>query len=241
MKAMIFAAGLGTRLSPFTQDIPKALFPLQGKPLLQILIQKLIRLGIHDVLINVHHFADQVIDFVNENNRFDINIQFSDERDELLDTGGGLKKASWFFNDGQPFLAHNVDVLSDIDIQSMINFHEESDAIATLAVRQRETSRYLLFNENKILCGWENVSTGEKIISNSSNVLLQYGFSGIHLVDPAIFDHIYTTGKFSIIKTYLELSKSHKISAFDHTDSIWMDLGRPENLEHAEMIIDKII
>ncbi len=241
MKAMIFAAGLGTRLQPVTQTIPKALVRLHGKPLLQILIEKLIQSGINNVLINVHHFADQVIEFVNENDSFGINIQFSDESDKLLDTGGGLKKASWFFDDGQPFLVHNVDIMSDINLIDLFNQHLSSDAIATLAVRKRETNRYLLFDENKILCGWENVSTGEKVISKSSNVKLQYGFSGIHVMDPEIFDYINSEGRFSIIKTYLELAKSHKISAYDHTESIWIDLGKPKNLEQAEKISDKFI
>jgi len=241
MKALIFAAGLGTRLQPFTQSIPKALVRLHGKPLLQILIEKLIQSDINDIVINVHHFADQVIDFVKSNNNFGINIQFSDERDELLDTGGGLKKASWFFDDGQPFLVHNVDVISDIDVKDVFNEHLKSDAIATVAVRKRETSRYLLFDENKTLCGWENVSTGEKIISKSSRVKLQYGFSGIHVINPDIFDHIHQEGKFSIIETYLELAKSHRISAYDHTESIWIDLGKPENLKQAEKIFGKII
>lgn len=241
MKAMIFAAGLGTRLHPVTQTIPKALVRLHGKPLLQILIEKLIQSGINNVLINVHHFADQVIEFVNENDSFGINIQFSDESDKLLDTGGGLKKAFWFFEDGQPFLVHNVDVISDINLQALIDLHLKSEAIATVAVRKRETARYLLFDENLTLCGWENVSTGEKIISKSSKVQLQYGFSGIHVMDPVIFDHINSEGRFSIIETYLELAKSHKISAYDHTESIWVDLGKPKNLEQAEKIIDKII
>ncbi len=240
MKAMIYAAGLGTRLHPITQEIPKALVPIGGKPLLGILIEKLIKTGIHDIIINVHHFADQIIDLVKKNENFGINIQFSDERNELLDTGGGLKKASWFFEDGQAFLLHNVDVLSDIDLNDLVKSHLRSNAIATVAVRKRSTSRYLLFDQENYLCGWENIKTGERIMARPTKFYQQFGFSGIHVINPSIFNYMEDEGKFSIIDSYLKLAKNHKITSFDHTDSIWLDLGKVENLQEAENIIDKI-
>jgi len=241
MKAMIYAAGLGTRLHPITQNIPKALAPINGKPLLEILIQKLIKTGIQDIIINVHHFADQIIEFVKNNENFGINIKFSDETNELLDTGGGLKKASWFFDDGQPFILHNVDVLSDINLNDLLNSNINSNSLATVAVRKRKTSRYLLVNQENVLCGWENVSSGERIMSRPFDSYQQYGFSGVHLINPSIFNYMEEEGKFSIINSYLKLAKRHKIAAFDHSDSIWLDLGKVENLKEAEKIIDKII
>ncbi|MCD4683322.1 MAG: nucleotidyltransferase family protein [Bacteroidales bacterium] len=241
MKAMIYAAGLGTRLHPITQQIPKALVQISGKPLLEILIEKFIKTGIHDIIINVHHFAEQIIEFVNTKENFGINIQFSDERNKLLDTGGGLKKASWFFDDGNAFLVHNADVLSDIDLNNLVETHLKLNAIATVAVRKRTTSRYLLFDQENVLCGWENIKTGERIMTRPTKFYLQFGFSGIHVINPSIFNYMEEKGKFSIIESYLKLAKHHKIISFDHTHSIWLDLGKNENLQEAEIIIDKII
>src|SRR5210317_1542357 len=159
MKAMIFAAGLGTRLKPITNDRPKALAEIHGTPLIEIVIRRLINCGFNDIIINVHHFADKVLDFLASKNNFGINLQISDERGELLDTGGGLKKASWFFDDGKAFLVHNVDTLTDIDLLDYYHFHQKNNALATLLVRHRPGSRFFLFDENSILSGWENVLT----------------------------------------------------------------------------------
>ncbi|MCF8297025.1 MAG: nucleotidyltransferase family protein [Saprospiraceae bacterium] len=242
MKAMIFAAGLGTRLQPITNNIPKALVELKGTPLLEIVIKKLISFGFDEIIVNVHHFADLVTDFLKTKNNFGIKIEISYEQDLLLDTGGGLKKASWFFNDSKPFLVYNVDVLSDIDLQDFYNFHIQSKSLATLAVRNRETSRYLLFNKENILCGWKNIKTGEIILARSNEKnLTPIAFSGIQIIDPKIFKFINQDGKFSIINSYLELAKKHKISAYNHDDTIWMDLGKIENLIEAEKLIDKIL
>ncbi len=239
MKAMIFAAGLGTRLHPITNNIPKALVRVNGKTLLEIVITKIVQAGITDIIINVHHFAQQVIDFVSENNNFGVDIRFSDETAQLLDTGGGLKKASWFLNGDEPFLVYNVDVLSDINLADFIKYHKNHKALATLAVRKRETSRYLLFDRDFTLCAWENVKTGEKKIARDKSDLKPFAFSGIHIIQPAIFNLINETGRFSIIDVYLKLAKEHRILGYDHTQTQWLDLGRIENLKEAESFLNE--
>lgn len=240
MKALILAAGLGTRLHPITKNTPKALAKIKNITLLEILITRFKKFGIEDVMINIHHFADQVVEFVKENNQFGINIQFSDERGELLDTGGGIKKAQWFFNDGNPFLVHNVDVISSIDINDFLNFHQNSGSLVSLAVRNRSTSRYFLFDGNDVLSGWRNISTCQEIISKPSPIFHQFAFSGIHIISPEIFGLISKTGKFSIVEEYLRLSENHIISAYKHDHTYWMDLGKVENLIQAEKILDKL-
>ncbi len=233
MKAMIFAAGLGTRLAPLTDSKPKALAEVQGIPLLELLIHKLTSSGFTDIIINVHHFASQIIDFLKSKEDFGINIRISDEQDVLLDTGGGIQNASWFFDQDHPFLVHNVDVISDLNIEKMLVDHKNSNALATLAVRKRKTSRYLLFNAEKELCGWENQRSGEEIIVKKNRSLTPLAFSGIHIIDPKIFDLITEKGVFSIIKTYLNLAENHAIMAYDHSKDFWLDVGRPENLTEA--------
>ncbi len=236
MKAMIFAAGLGTRLQPLTNDKPKALVQVNGKTLLETAINKIIHAGINEIIINVHHFAQQVTDFVNENDKFGIDIHFSDESEELLDTGGGLKKASWFLKGGEPFLVYNVDILSDIDLRHLINHHKKNEALVTLAVRKRQTSRYLLFDRGFALCGWQNAKTGEKKIPVAKPDLKPFAFSGIHIIEPAIFDLMTESGRFSIIDVYLKLAKEHRILGYDHSRTRWLDLGRVENLKEAEKL-----
>lgn len=231
---MIFAAGLGTRLQPITKNKPKALVKVNGISLLEIVISKIIQVGITEIIINVHHFAQQVIDFVNENDKFGIDICFSDETAQLLDTGGGLKKASWFLNGDEAFLVYNVDILSNIDLKAFIIQHKKNQALATLAVRNRKTSRYLLFDEDFILGGWENVKTGERKIARDKPGLNPFAFSGIHIIEPAIFNLINEIGRFSIIDVYLKLAKEHRILGYDHSHTQWLDLGRIENLKEAE-------
>lgn len=233
-KAMIFAAGLGTRLYPYTQTTPKALVKIHNKTFLEIVINRFLEIGVTDIIVNVHHFSEQLIEFLKKKKDFGIRIVVSDERDQLLDTGGGIKKASWFFEDGNPFFVHNVDVLSTIDLAEMWKFHLQNKAMATLAVRKRETSRYLLFDQDNSLSGWENIHSGEKILVNKRANLNQFAFSGIHILDPSIFDALTETGKFSIIKAYLRLASRNRIVAFDHTNTAWMDLGTPEKLEEAK-------
>ncbi len=236
---MIFAAGLGTRLRPITNDIPKALAPINGIPILEIVIRRLINYGFNEIIVNVHHFADKVVEFLDSKNRFDINLQISDEREELLDTGGGLKHASWFFDDKQPFLVHNVDTLTDIDLLDYYRYHQKNDALATILVRHRKGSRFFLFDQSNRLCGWENVVTHEKIIARKQvNHLEQIAFSCLHIIDPKIFDLIDEKGCFSIIDVYLRLAKNQKILGFIDDDSYWLDIGTPEKLKRAEEEIE---
>lgn len=233
MKAMIFAAGLGTRLQPLTNDRPKALVEVHGKTLLQITIERLASFGFNDIIINVHHFADKVIDFVNAYPDKSIRLAVSDEREMLLDTGGGLKYASTFFDDS-PFLVHNTDVLSDINLLDLYQSHQASGALATLAVRQRNTQRYLLFDNQMHLCGWENIKTGEKKLPvHSSDQLERFAFSGIQIINPALFKQLKQEGKFSIIDVYLELICTNTIAGYNHTNGRWLDVGKHESLAQA--------
>lgn len=208
---MIFAAGLGTRLKPYTNTKPKALVELAGKTLLERAIQKLVKLGVDRIVINVHHFADLIEDFLKENNNFGVDIRISDERDHLLDTGGGLKKAIDLFIPDAPVLIYNVDILSSIDLNELIQQHESSKALVSMVMRKRESSRYLYFNKEKQLTGWKNCKTGEvkkaRVDMEESKPL---AFSGIHLVNPKLFDLIEEDGKFSIIDLYLRLAKTEK-------------------------------
>lgn len=238
---MLFCAGLGTRLRPLTNNKPKALVELSGKSLLQWNIEKLKNLGIHDFVINIHHFADEIENYLNEHDNFGVNIKISDERQALLDTGGGLKKARHLLDSGEDILLHNVDIISNLNLQEMISFHEEHKPLASLAVRSRKTSRYLMFeDESQELTGWTNIKTGElKISKISSELVSNYGFSGIHIISPKVFDLLPEEDEFSIIDGYLEMAKSHKILCFPHEDSYWFDVGKPENLEAAEKMMIK--
>jgi NDP-sugar pyrophosphorylase family protein len=239
MRAMIFAAGLGTRLRPITNDRPKALAEISGTPILEIVIKRLIAHGFKDIIVNVHHFADRVIEFLESKNNFGINLQISDERDHLLDTGGGLKKASWFFSDNKPFLVHNVDTLTDVDLLDYYEYHKKNRALATLLVRHRPGSRFFLFDKGRRLSGWENVVTNEKIITRQSvDPLEQIAFSCLHVIDPKIFELFTESGCFSIIDTYLRLADEHKIMGYVDDQSYWLDIGTPEKLQRAEKEID---
>jgi NDP-sugar pyrophosphorylase family protein len=241
MKAMIFAAGLGTRLKPLTAKQPKALVKINDKPLLEILIEKLLYSGFQDIIINVHHRPDQIIEFLQSKKHFGINIQISDESNLLLDTGGGLKNAAWFFEGNEPFLVHNVDVISNINLAEVKEFHLQSGSLATLAVRKRNTNRYLLFNHQNRLCGWENVRSGEKFLVKHDSHLEAFAFSGIQWINPEIFSLITEVGSFSLIKLYLRLAAQYKINGFDHSTSFWVDVGTPEKLARIEPEIGKYI
>lgn len=234
MKAMIFAAGLGTRLKPFTEKHPKALLEINGKTLLQRNIEYLAKFGITDVIVNVHHFASQVKKIITKNNGFGSNITISDESGAILETGGGLKKAAWFFSESKdPFVVINADVLTDMDLGTMINQHKFMQPLATLAVTSRHSSRYFLFDEMPNLCGWRNDKTGEQKISRDSRKFIEKAFSGIHVISPKIFELIKMDGKFSIIDLYLELAKTYAISGFDHSNSKFIDVGKPESILKA--------
>lgn len=234
MRAMIFAAGRGTRLGTITQDIPKALVEVNGKPILEHTILNLQRQGFNEIILNVHHFSSQIIDFIRSKNNFGIRIEISDETENLLDTGGGLKKASWFFEGNQPFLVHNVDVLTDLDLNGFYKAHLESGALATLAVRKRKTVRYLLSDENGVLCGWKNLKTGEeKIVKDYSGDLQEVAFSGIHVISPELLKKLPDRKVFSMIEVYLSLAGEYKIMVFNHGNTRWLDIGKPETLGQA--------
>lgn len=234
MKAMILAAGLGTRLKPFTDHHPKALATVNGKTLLQRNIAYLKQFGISEIIVNVHHFADQIKQHLAAYNNFGMDISISDETNEVLETGGGLKKAAWFFNDQKPFLLMNADILTTMNLTPMIDFHEKEKPLATLAVSNRESSRCFLFNENHNLCGWKNKKTGEIKISREDSPLLEKSFSGIHMIEPLLFSFMHQTRKFSIVDVYLELAKNHVIKSYDHSGELLMDVGKPESIIEAE-------
>ncbi len=240
MKAMIFAAGIGSRLKPYTIHKPKALVEVGGKPILEWIIQKLINTGINQIIINIHHFGEQIIEYLNEKKHFGINIEISDERTLLQDTGGGLKKAAWYLEGDDPFLLHNVDILSVINLEELIHFHKKTNPLATLAIKKRPGSRFLLVNKKNQLCGWENIKTGEKIISRPCDDLVRTAFSGIHVVSPAIFPLIKEEGIFSITELYLRLAADQRLLGFDHSQDYWNDLGTPETLFQAESAIKTI-
>jgi len=226
---MILAAGLGTRLRPLTESMPKALVEVEGKPLLQHALEHVKRYGIRDVIVNVHHFPSQIRDFLRANDNFGIKISISDESDELLETGGGLKKASWFFNDDNPFVVRNVDILSNLDLHAMARNHSLEKPLATLAIRNRNTSRYFLFNDTKRLCGWENIKTGEKRVSLECEELTPYAFSGIQILQPEIFSFITETGRFSLTDLYIRLAACHLIKGYMDNALEWRDIGKIEN------------
>lgn len=228
---MIFAAGLGTRLKPLTNDKPKALVTVNGTTLLELTINKLIQHGFNEIIINIHYFGNQIIDFLKSKNNFNISITISDESELLLDTGGGLKKTAYFFNDNKPFLVHNVDIVSEINLTELYAQHLQSDAIATLAVKNRKSSRYFIFDENLFLCGWKNEKTGETVSANNNKPTFNLAFSGIHVLSPEIFNFIKDEGVFSITNSYLKIAATEKIKAYSHDDAFWMDAGTPESIK----------
>lgn len=232
-RAMILAAGLGTRFKPWTDTHPKALAPVNGKSLLQRNITYLQGFGIRDVVVNVHHFADQIVGALQANQGWGSRIMISDESAEVLETGGGLKKARPFLEDA-PFVLMNVDILTDMDLGAMIDDHFTHLPLATLAVTGRTTSRYFLFDQEDQLCGWRNTQTGqERMTRPTVTDLLQKAFSGIHVIDPAIFGLIGREGKFSIVDVYLDLAEKQSIRGFDHSHSKLIDVGKPASAEEA--------
>ncbi|MFZ0142733.1 MAG: nucleotidyltransferase family protein [Candidatus Sulfotelmatobacter sp.] len=239
MKAMILAAGMGTRPRPLTDNRPKALVTVAGRTLLEITLSRLRTFDVREVIINVHHFADKVVDYLKANDNFGMRVEVSRE-EVLLDTGGGLKKAAHFFLDDparldEPFILHNVDVISTIDLQRMLQFHRERGALATLAVQERETSRYLLFNEQGALRGRGAGRKREAGLGRPAAQVQALAFSGIHVISPRIFSHMTEDGAFSIVDCYLRLAAlGEKIVAFSADEYYWRDLGRPENIARVE-------
>ena len=239
MQAMIFAAGLGTRLKDETADKPKALVEVGGKPLLQRAIEKLSTEGVTRIVVNVHHFAPQVIDFI-QSKDWGVPVLISDESDKLLETGGGLKFASHLFSPDEPILIYNVDILSNLNLRDVIAEHTKTNAIATLVVRQRETQRYFKFDSEHNLVGWINKKTGETKTSRSENFQEadEMAFSGIHIVEPEIFDFMPEEDRFSIVQVYLELAKTKNIKGYFDNSDLWMDVGKPAQLEEARRLFN---
>jgi MurNAc alpha-1-phosphate uridylyltransferase len=236
VKAILLAAGLGTRLFPLTKDKPKALVEVQGVPLIQHQLEKLKSEGFTEVLINIHHFADQIIAFLKKHKNFGLKILFSDERDQLLDTGGALRKAADFIRGDDPVLIYNVDVLSNISLKDMLHDHRLTGASVTLAIRKRKSSRYLLFDEHNQLRAWENIKTGEKKGDWENKNLIQAAFSGIHIFSSKSVDLFPNKEAFSIIDFYIDICDTQYISGYFHDESFWLDVGNPETLAEAEKI-----
>jgi NDP-sugar pyrophosphorylase family protein len=235
-RAMLFAAGLGTRLKPFTDHHPKALAPVNGKPLLQRNIEYMKSYGVEDFIVNTHHFAEQIVAFLDDHDNFGVRVTISYEAGQPLETGGGLKKAAWFFErDTRPFLVMNSDILTNLDLGAMVRFHETSKPLATLAVTHRKSSRNFLFDGDLRLCGWTNFQTGEKRLSRPDTGQFQpLAFTCVHVIEPAILPLITQTGKFSIIDSYLDLARTHEIRGYLHDKDCVVDVGRPESIEEAE-------
>jgi NDP-sugar pyrophosphorylase family protein len=243
MKAMVLAAGLGTRLRPLTNDRPKALVEVAGRTLLEITLTRLRDFGIHEVIVNVHHFGDMIQNYLRTNNNFGLQIDISREDELLLDTGGGLKKASHFFQQrvasDEPFILHNVDVISNIDFGQMLKFHTDRKSLATLAVQDRETSRYLLFDESLQLCGRQAGRDGKQELVRAAKKALPLAFSGIHVISPRFLAMMSEQGAFSIIDSYLHVAKvGETILGFRADSFYWRDLGRPENVAQAAADIE---
>ena len=231
MKAMLLAAGLGTRLRPITDTIPKALVDINGRTLLQINLEKLKSYGFNEVIINLHHFPEKIRFYLKEHQNFGLNIEFSFE-EQILNTGGGIKKASWYLKDKQPVLIHNVDILSDINFTELLKFHNDQKALATLAVSKRDTARQLIFDKFDKLMGWENQATGEqKFVISAITILQRFAFSGIQIISPAFLDLITEEGSFPIIDTYLRLASTNSIVAYKHDPENWFDVGKINEME----------
>jgi NDP-sugar pyrophosphorylase family protein len=235
IQGMIFAAGLGTRFKPWTDKHPKALAVVNGKSLLQRNIEYLQQYGITNVVVNVHHFADQIISTLEKNKGWGSNITISDESDVVLETGGGLKKAAPLFTSDTIVLI-NVDILTDLNLNNLIAFHQQHNPLSTIAITNRTTSRYFLFDKNGTLCGWTNTKTSEEKIARSSSEYIPKAFSGIHVISKKLLSLIQREGKFSIVDTYLELASSHIIKGYDHSGSRFIDVGKPDSVAQAELL-----
>lgn len=246
MKAMIFAAGLGTRLKPLTDHSPKALVPIGGKPILEHIILRLKKFGYTDITINIHHFGQQIIDFVQANQSFGVTIHFSDERGALLDTGGGIQKARPFLDGDEPILVHNADILTDVNLLEIYNYHLQANSEATLLISQRNTSRYLLFDHSLQLHGWINKTTGETRPEDfvpDDDIHHPYAFGGIHVFSPSLFHFMEAEnwqGKFSIIPFYLSICHKTAIKGYVSSGYYWFDIGKPETLATAETMFHNL-
>lgn len=236
MKAMIFAAGLGTRFKPWTDKHPKALAMVNGKSLLQRNIEYLQQYNINDVIVNVHHFADQLVHAIEENNGWGSNVFISDETDEVLETGGGLLKAKDLFIPGEKFITCNADILTDLNINRLLAFHESKRPLVSFGITDRKTSRNFLFDNEDRLCGWVNNQSGDQRISLYKHGLVQKAYSCVVVFEYDIFRLTPFSGKFSLTDLYLELAGQHPIYGFDHTGDKWVDVGKPESISIAESL-----
>ena len=231
---MIFSAGLGTRFKPWTDTHPKALAPVNGKPLLQWNIEYLKSHDIDEVIVNVHHFPDQIISAVKDNNGWGSHVIISDERNELLETGGGLMFAKKLFNAGEKFITCNVDILTDLDISRLKGFHESRKPLISFGVTNRKTSRYLLLDQDMVLCGWRNTNTGEEKIVRKGTQLKEWAYSCVVIFEYDVFELCPFKGKFSLMDLYLHLAANHKIMGFDHSGDRFVDVGKPDSVAKAE-------
>ncbi len=239
-KGIIFSAGLGTRFKPWTDKHPKALALVNGKSLLQRNIEYLKEYGIKDVVVNVHHFPNQIIDAIKNNNGWGSNVVISDESNEVLETGGGLLKAKNLLQNGQPFFSLNVDILTNLNLNKLMAFHQQHKPLITFGVTNRKSSRVLLFDTDNRLCGWTNLQTGEEKISIDKPNLIVKAYSCVVIYEPQIFSLIKQTGKFSIMDTYLDLAAEHVILGYDHSGDKLVDVGKPESLAVAEKLFNPI-
>lgn len=231
MKALILAAGLGTRLMPLTESMPKALVSINGATLLEIVVRKLAGEGFNDIIVNVHHHSGKVIEFLKHKHFQDVNISVSDESSQLLDTGGAILKARWFLDGDKPFLVHNVDIISDINLKSLLTNHFERGGLAMLSVSDRQTKRYFLFDDDLRLKGWTDTSSGEiRWAGKAIQGARQLAFNGIHIINPEIFKLLKEEGRFSIISAYLRLAGIHPIYGQIQPGKTWFDLGKPDQL-----------
>ena len=240
---MIFAAGLGTRLKPLTDHMPKALVSVAGKPMLEHVIEKLKASGFDEIVINIHHFGSQIVDFLKAKDNFGIRIWISDETEELLDTGGGIKKASAYFD--EPFLVHNADILSNVDLKAMYDHHLKSDNDVTLLVSPRKTTRYLIFDENNHLQGWVNkdtLQTKPEGFVYRPEVQKEYAFGGIHIISPTLFNYMGDewTGKFPLMDFYLKTCHEARLGNYVKEDLQLLDIGKQDTLAKAEEFIRQI-
>ena len=234
MKAMILAAGFGTRLKPFTDTHPKALAEINGKTLLQRNIEYLQQFNIYDVIVNVHHFAEQIIQAIQKNKGWGSSVTVSDETHAILETGGGLQHASLYFENEDDFVLMNADVLTDLKLNEMLSYHKKNKPLATLATTNRQSSRYFLFNENNVLCGWKNVKTTEEKIMRDDNNLKKKAFSGIHIINAGIFSLMhFKEEKFSMVHVYLSLCAVNEILSYDHSTTKFIDVGTPDSIANA--------
>lgn len=236
MKAMIFAAGLGTRFKPWTDKHPKALALVNGKSLLQRNVEYLQQYNIKEVVVNVHHFSGQIIDAIEKNKGWGSHISISDETDEVLETGGGLLKAKNLLQNDEPFITLNADFLTNLDINNLLAFHKNKEALISFGITNRKTSRNFLFDQDNRLCGWRNSVTGQEKIAIPKKNLKEMAYSCVVIFNPQIFELIPQRGKFSLVDTYLSLAAAHPIYGFDHSGDKLVDVGKPESVAIAERL-----